>query len=119
MTFHFESMHRADTLHQFQKILVINLPSRTDHKDAFILSSALTGIKGTFVDGVDGKKVSDKALPPNYGEYVMGDGNRGSWRAHLNAIQQFVSQEFPLRCENARADRNSGLSQKTSRVHSS
>jgi hypothetical protein len=53
------------------------------------LSSALTGIKGTFVDGVDGVDVSDKALPPNHGEYVLSGGNKGSWRAHLNASQQY------------------------------
>jgi hypothetical protein len=81
-------------MHQFQKILVINLPSRTDHKDAFSLSSALTGISGTFVDGVDGKDIVDKALPPNHGEYVMPVANRGSWRAHLNAIQQCVLNAY-------------------------
>lgn len=44
------------------------------------------------MDGVDGKNVSEKALPPNHGEYVMPVGNRGSWRAHLNAIQRYVSR---------------------------
>jgi hypothetical protein len=87
----YERIYRTNCYYQFQKIHVINLPSRTDHKDAFILSSALTGIKGTFVDGVDGRDVSDKALPPNHGEYVLSGGNKGSWRAHLNAIQQYVS----------------------------
>ncbi|RDI85334.1 hypothetical protein Vi05172_g4672 [Venturia inaequalis] len=56
--------------------------------------ATLTGIKGTFVDGVDGKDVPEKALPPNYGEYVMPAGNRGSWRAHLNAIQRIVTENL-------------------------
>jgi hypothetical protein len=79
---------RTNYSYQFQKILVINLPARTDHKDAFILSSAVTGIKGTFIDGIDGKDVSNKSLP--HGDITLSEGNKGSWRAHLNAIQQCV-----------------------------
>ncbi|KAE9982698.1 hypothetical protein EG328_010691 [Venturia inaequalis] len=70
----------------FQKILAISLPSRTDHRDAFILSTVLTGIKGSFVDGVSGKDVLDKVLPPG-DVNAFSLGNRGSWRAHLNALQ--------------------------------
>ncbi|TID22663.1 LPS glycosyltransferase [Venturia nashicola] len=78
----------------FQKILAISLPSRTDHRDAFILSTAVTGIKGSFVDGVAGKDVLDKVLPPGDLKAFSSLGNRGSWRAHLNALQQVVDQDL-------------------------
>jgi hypothetical protein len=37
---------------QFQKIFVINLPSRTDHRDSMALASAFTDLQIEYVDGV-------------------------------------------------------------------
>lgn len=55
----------------------------------------MTGIKGSFVDGVAGKDVLDKVLPPGDAN-AFSLGNRGSWRAHLNALQQYVTSRTGL-----------------------
>lgn len=47
----------------FQEVFVISLPSRTDKKDTFALQAALSSIKYTEIDGVDGQTVPIKALP--------------------------------------------------------
>ncbi|GAI79064.1 unnamed protein product [marine sediment metagenome] len=70
---------------QFQRIFVINLPSRTDHRDAMTLAAALTSISLDFVDGVT--EVSRRALPPDGEKSGLSDGALGSWRAHMNVIQ--------------------------------
>lgn len=59
----------------------------------------MTGIKGSFVDGVAGKDVLDKVLPPG-DVNAFSLGNRGSWRAHLNALQQYVTSGMDM-LENA------------------
>ena len=76
---------------QFEKIFVIGLPSRTDRRDGMVLSAALTDIEVEFVDGVVGKDVVDKAIPAKAGNNRLPDGVIGCWRAHINAIQEFVS----------------------------
>jgi hypothetical protein len=43
---------------QFERILVINLPRRTDRKDAMTLIAASTGLKLNWVDGLLGSEVS-------------------------------------------------------------
>ena len=77
------------TLTKFQKVFAINLPARTDHRDALLLTSAVSGIEISWVDGVEGKDVSEKALP-HTGKDINA-GNIGSWRAHMNALQELVS----------------------------
>jgi hypothetical protein len=72
---------------QFEKIFVVNLPERTDHRDGLILASAVSGIDVEFVDGVHGADVPDKALP-SFHSPELSPGTIGSWRAHMNAIQQ-------------------------------
>ena len=51
----------ADTS-QFEKVFVINLPSRSDKLDAIRLAADLTGFDVEVIKGVDGRWVSDKAL---------------------------------------------------------
>ena len=48
---------------QFGEVFSINLPERTDRQDTMDLMSALTGFSITWLDGVKGTTVSDKALP--------------------------------------------------------
>ncbi|KAF2832969.1 hypothetical protein CC86DRAFT_279150 [Ophiobolus disseminans] len=48
----------------FQKIFVLNLPFRTDRRDAMSLSAAISNIKLEFVDGVTGASINQKAYPP-------------------------------------------------------
>jgi hypothetical protein len=49
---------------QFQKILVINLPSRTDYRDAKSLSAVVSNLQLDWIDGVSGDDVLEKAPPP-------------------------------------------------------
>jgi hypothetical protein len=74
---------------QFEKVFAISLPSRTDHRDALDLAASFTGLRVNIIDGVLGKDVADKALPPGALKWNPSDGNKGSWRAHMNAIQQY------------------------------
>ncbi|KAL9107369.1 MAG: hypothetical protein Q9227_007734 [Pyrenula ochraceoflavens] len=48
---------------QFGKIFAINLPERTDHRDALLLAGTLTGLEIDIVNGIRGETVEDKALP--------------------------------------------------------
>ena len=78
---------------QFQKILAINLPERTDHHDGLVLAAAVYNIDVEFVDGVPGEKVADKALPPIH-DQNMNSGSKGAWRAHMNAISRVVENNW-------------------------
>lgn len=53
-----------------------------------VLQAALSDLSFEFVDGVLGSHVPDNAIPtsPNHGR--MGDPSIGSWRGHMNAIQE-------------------------------
>ncbi|CAN8096967.1 unnamed protein product [Discula destructiva] len=79
---------------QFGDIFVVSLPSRTDHRDGMTLQAALSGLHINFIDGVLGKDVPDKAIPtsPHHGR--MGDPSIGSWRGHMNAIQEIVKRNL-------------------------
>lgn len=49
--------------HQFQKVFVANLPSRTDKLDAFRVSASLTDFDFEVIEGVNGDLMSPKAYP--------------------------------------------------------
>ena len=55
----------------------------------------MSDIEIDFIDGVKGDEVPDKAIP-KFKNRVK-DGEIGSWRAHMNAIQEYEPQE-PLIC---------------------
>ncbi|KAK5949975.1 hypothetical protein OHC33_008936 [Knufia fluminis] len=74
---------------RFQKVLAINLPGRTDHHDGLVLAAAVSGIELDFVDGVLGKDVADKVLPPSHVD-DLNAGTKGAWRAHMNALSRVV-----------------------------
>ena len=76
---------------QFQKIFVINLPTRTDRRDAMTLAGALTGLDLDWIDGVAGDQIDDKAFPEDSSGKNISKGNRGSWRAHMNALRRCVN----------------------------
>ncbi|KAK3381232.1 hypothetical protein B0H63DRAFT_475134 [Podospora didyma] len=78
----------------FQQVFVINLPERTDRRDAMTLASALSGIDVTWVDGVSGAKISDKVLPGDSWDKTISRGNKGSWRAHMNALRRVIEQKL-------------------------
>ncbi|KAL2255592.1 hypothetical protein VTK26DRAFT_3058 [Humicola hyalothermophila] len=76
----------------FQHIYTINLPSRTDRRDAMTLAAALSGLSITWIDGVAGKDVSAKVLPGGGLAADLPTGNKGSWRAHMNALQRIIQE---------------------------
>ncbi|KAK8103545.1 uncharacterized protein PG998_010578 [Apiospora kogelbergensis] len=71
----------------FQKVFVINLPDRTDKRDALSLIGTLTGIKLDWVRALRGVDVPDKALPLGVDRQGWRDGGIGSWRSQMNAIR--------------------------------
>lgn len=74
---------------QFEKILVINLPSRRDKRDAMSLAAALTGLQLEYIDGaVD---VEAKTLPPGGADSGRTPGELGNWRAHMDCLQRYAS----------------------------
>ncbi|PWY83396.1 LPS glycosyltransferase [Aspergillus heteromorphus CBS 117.55] len=78
----------------FEKVFCINLPSRTDKRDAMVLGSSVTQFRVDWIDGVSSDDMSPKAYPPRFdeeGRPRMLDGEIGSWRAHINAIQKIIS----------------------------
>ncbi|OJJ69854.1 hypothetical protein ASPBRDRAFT_129902 [Aspergillus brasiliensis CBS 101740] len=81
----------------FEKIFCINLPSRSDKRDAITLGSSVTQFRVDWIDGVSSEDMSPKAYPPRYDEPDrprMLSGEIGSWRAHLNAMQRIVSERI-------------------------
>ncbi|KAK3332614.1 hypothetical protein B0T19DRAFT_416108 [Cercophora scortea] len=78
----------------FQKIFVISLPARTDRRDAMTLAAALTNIDVTWINGVSGDEVSDRVLPADSAGKAISKGNKGSWRAHMNALRTVVHQNM-------------------------
>ncbi|KAH5192047.1 hypothetical protein HBH76_075080 [Parastagonospora nodorum] len=78
----------------FEKIFVLNLPFRTDRRDAMVLSAAISNIKVDFVDGVTGESIKQSAYPPPEENLKLLPGIRGSWRTHMNALQRVVEQNL-------------------------
>ncbi|KIW54944.1 hypothetical protein PV05_07264 [Exophiala xenobiotica] len=79
----------------FQKIFGINLPERSDKRDATLLQGKVTNFTIDWVDGVVGSEVSPKALP--YGltssqTFERKPGSVGCWRAHLNIYTRMIEQ---------------------------
>ncbi|KAF2661289.1 glycosyltransferase family 25 protein [Lophiostoma macrostomum CBS 122681] len=79
---------------KFQKILVLNLPFRTDRRDAITLAAATSNMKLEFVDGVTGDSIKQSAYPPPDENLKLSAGIRGSWRTHMNALQRVVEQNL-------------------------
>lgn len=71
----------------FEKVFVINLPERTDKRDAMSLTAALTEIKLTWTSALRGTSVPDKALPLGVDRAGWRDGGIGSWRSQMNVIR--------------------------------
>ncbi len=68
--------------------MVVTLPSRHDRRDAMAIAAALTGLSFTYVDGVRGQDVMERTLPADSADKNISPGNKGSWRAHMNALRR-------------------------------
>jgi len=86
---------------QFGDIFIISLPARTDRRDGMTLQAALSNLHINFIDGVLGKDVPDNAIPTSPGHGRMGDASIGSWRGHMNAIQESVLSTYLLMLKNS------------------
>lgn len=75
---------------QFEKIFVVGLPSRTDRRDNIILQASISNIEVEFIDGVKGADVAENAIPMDEEGIKLKPANIGSWRAHMNAVQEYV-----------------------------
>ncbi|KAJ2986558.1 hypothetical protein NUW58_g4966 [Xylaria curta] len=80
----------------FSKIFAIGLPERTDKRDAFALTSALTGFHVEFMDGVRGESIPDQAVPPGVDREALMETNLGSWRGHMNVIRRQGPTQKPV-----------------------
>ena len=71
---------------------MINLPTRTDRRDALSLAAAYSGLEIEYVDGVlvsdDDLPEMRKILPPGGKDKGLKAPALGSWRAHLNAVRK-------------------------------
>ncbi|KAI9729348.1 MAG: hypothetical protein M1834_006871 [Cirrosporium novae-zelandiae] len=76
----------------FGKIYSINLPERTDKRDAQTLAASYTNLKIDFMKGVKGSEVPDKAVPFGTNRSLIWETNVGSWRGHMNAIRTIVEE---------------------------
>ncbi|KXJ90510.1 hypothetical protein Micbo1qcDRAFT_226473 [Microdochium bolleyi] len=77
----------------FQEVFTIGLPDRTDKSDALSLMSAVTGFSITWLDGVRGTTIPDKALPIGWDRKGgASDTVLGSWRGHMNAFRRIIDQ---------------------------
>ncbi|CAJ2503273.1 Uu.00g106670.m01.CDS01 [Anthostomella pinea] len=92
-----ESTNTSDVFNStlgFEKVIGLNLPDRADKRDNLSLMSALTGFKISWVDGVLGPAVPDKAVPFGWDRTQWPEANLGSWRGHINAIRSIVEDDL-------------------------
>ena len=78
---------------QFEKVLVVGLPERSDRRDSIALALDASRVHYEFVNGVHGEDVPKKALPPKANPGLR-PTNIGSWRAHVNALARIVRQNL-------------------------
>lgn len=73
----------------FGEIILLNLPERTDRRDAVSLICSASGISITkIINAVKGDVVVDKAKP--VGNHLIDEKHLGSWRTHLDAFRYIV-----------------------------
>lgn len=68
------------------------MPERTDKRDRMTLMGATTGLRFTFLPGVDVAKVPDAAMPPNAQGWT--GKVRASWRAHMDALWYIIQNDL-------------------------
>ncbi|KAF2756304.1 hypothetical protein EJ05DRAFT_511985 [Pseudovirgaria hyperparasitica] len=76
----------------FQKIYAINLPYRTDHRDAMSLAAVLTDLDIEYIDGVT--DVHEKARPPMGAGVDLDEPTLRALRAHVNTLRLIVENNI-------------------------
>lgn len=69
---------------------MINLPKRTDHRDAITLAAAVANLQVTWITGVARHDARRVALPSTSTTASLKDGVIGNWRAHMDALRWYV-----------------------------
>lgn len=78
------------TRSQFQEVKVISLPERDDKRDAWAVTTSVSGFTVDLMDGVHGASISPNALPyPKTSK----PGVLGCWRAHMNMLRDLVERQ--------------------------
>lgn len=68
----------------FDAVYFINMATRYDRLDALSLQAYLSGIDITLSSGVSSDMMHDVGMPPTHTPGLLGDGQKGCWRAHAN-----------------------------------
>ncbi|KAI8624917.1 hypothetical protein F5Y19DRAFT_480155 [Xylariaceae sp. FL1651] len=98
--------HDMDMLNStlgFERIFVINLPSRLDRRDAMTLAGAVSNLSFTFLEGLKGDQLppssfaassADRKQDRSRSSNSASAGAWGSWRAHMNALQTIINHDM-------------------------
>ncbi|KAF8419075.1 glycosyltransferase family 25-domain-containing protein [Tirmania nivea] len=81
----------------FQKIFFVSLPERTDRQDTMRLIASYMGLDFTYVPGVNGSTIADKALPydiNNPPPKPPTPAELGCWRAHANVWARIIDENL-------------------------
>ncbi|KAK9326841.1 hypothetical protein V1520DRAFT_350383 [Lipomyces starkeyi] len=76
----------------FGGIAYLSMPYRSDRQDAMELLASVYGLNFTYIPGVDGAAIADKAKPLH--SYWLRPPELGCWRAHVNAWRYLLESEF-------------------------
>ncbi|KAF2120014.1 hypothetical protein BDV96DRAFT_486075 [Lophiotrema nucula] len=93
----------ANATLDFQEIIYLSMPYRTDRQDALSLIASAAGLKLTMFPGVSGDAIHEKARPP-----LLGGGDNlydwehdgkpkpalGIWRAHANVWKYMIDNDI-------------------------
>ncbi|KAK9319885.1 hypothetical protein V1517DRAFT_265455, partial [Lipomyces orientalis] len=76
----------------FGGIAYLSMPYRTDRQDAMELLASVYGLNLTYIPGVDGAAIVDKAKPLHH--YWLRAPELGCWRAHVDAWRYLLESDF-------------------------
>lgn len=85
----------ANTTLGFQRVFVINLPSRRDKRHGMLLASKVTGFDIEVINGVDPSTISNTSLPAKYtSERPLKAGALGCWAAHMDFLAKVIEDDL-------------------------
>ncbi|KAK9364614.1 hypothetical protein V1509DRAFT_635794 [Lipomyces kononenkoae] len=76
----------------FGGIAYLSMPYRFDRQDAMELLASVYGLNFTYIPGVDGTAIVEKAKPLH--SYWLRPPELGCWRAHVNAWRYLLESDF-------------------------
>ncbi|KAF2866924.1 hypothetical protein BDV95DRAFT_611216 [Massariosphaeria phaeospora] len=77
----------------FQSLLILSLPTRPDRLSSLTLAASTSNLHTTLIAGINGSSIHESAFPPG-NHRALPVGNRGSWRAHLDAVRRVVERNL-------------------------